>query len=49
MKRVPLAVLVLAALLLPPRASAQSWQVPTQAERCPSKWGADDKRGSAIT
>ena len=47
MKRVPFAVLVLTSLFLPPRAAAQSWQVPTQAERCPSKWGADDTRGSA--
>jgi kynurenine formamidase len=28
-------------------AHAQSWKVPTQAERCPSKWGAGDTRGSA--
>ena len=28
-------------------ALAQSWKVPTAAERCPSKWGADDTRGSA--
>jgi kynurenine formamidase len=27
-------------------ASAQSWQPPTDAQRCPSKWGAADIRGS---
>jgi kynurenine formamidase len=25
---------------------AQSWQPPTDAQRCPSKWGAGDQRGS---
>src|ERR1700752_3480805 len=33
--------------LLPAVAHAQSWRVPTAAERCPSKWGAGDTRGSA--
>jgi kynurenine formamidase len=28
-------------------AGAQSWQPPTDAQRCPSKWGATDVRGSA--
>jgi len=28
-------------------AFAQSWQVPTDNQRCPSKWGAGDERGSA--
>jgi kynurenine formamidase len=27
-------------------ASAQTWQPPTDAVRCPSKWGATDERGS---
>jgi kynurenine formamidase len=27
-------------------AHAQSWQAPTDAQRCPSKWGAADQRGS---
>jgi kynurenine formamidase len=27
-------------------ASAQSWRPPADSERCPSKWGADDVRGS---
>lgn len=26
---------------------AQSWQPPTDDQRCPSKWGANDQRGSA--
>lgn len=35
------------ALLLPAStAHAQGWKVPTAAERCPSKWGAGDERGS---
>ena len=28
-------------------ASAQSWRPPTDAQRCPSKWGAGDERGAA--
>ncbi len=28
-------------------AQAQSWQPPAEADRCPSKWGATDERGSA--
>lgn len=27
-------------------AHAQSWQTPTDAQRCPSKWGAADQRGA---
>lgn len=27
--------------------SAQSWQPPAEGERCPSRWGAGDERGSA--
>ena len=26
---------------------AQSWEMPTDAQRCPSKWGPDDQRGAA--
>ena len=26
---------------------AQTWSVPTPQQRCPSKWGANDERGSA--
>jgi kynurenine formamidase len=28
-------------------AHAQSWQPPTEAQRCPSRWGAGDQRGAA--
>lgn len=28
-------------------AHAQGWKPPTDAERCPSKWGPDDQRGAA--
>jgi kynurenine formamidase len=42
------AVAVSAALLLAPCiAAAQSWKPPAESERCPSKWGAGDERGSA--
>ena len=27
-------------------AAAQSWQPPSESQRCPSKWGAADERGS---
>src|SRR5262245_27068578 len=27
--------------------NAQSWQMPPDDQRCPSKWGAGDQRGSA--
>jgi len=30
-------------------AHAQSWQPPTDSQRCPSKWGAADQRGSGNT
>ncbi len=30
-----------------PEAAAQSWIPPVENERCPSKWGPDDQRGSA--
>src|SRR5262245_66477193 len=26
---------------------AQGWQMPPESERCPSKWGKDDQRGTA--
>src|SRR6266478_2482253 len=44
-----LLVVVLAAvfgLTWVPAAAAQSWTVPTESQRCPSKWGAGDERGS---
>src|SRR6476646_8210509 len=46
MKR-PLATLLGCALFLPFLTSAQTWQPPAPAQRCPSKWGADDERGAA--
>ena len=30
-----------------PAANAQSWSPPAEEDRCPSRWGADDQRGSA--
>jgi len=33
-------------LLGPTVATAQSWNPPTEDQRCPSKWGATDERGS---
>ncbi len=30
-----------------PTADAQSWRPPAEEDRCPSKWGAGDERGSA--
>src|SRR5437667_3488376 len=44
-----LVVVVLAAvfgLTWVPAAAAQTWTVPTESQRCPSKWGAGDERGS---
>jgi hypothetical protein len=38
--------LVLLALATP-LGSAQRWRPPTEAERCPSQWGAGDERGAA--
>jgi len=34
------------AFLIAAEANAQPWQPPQESERCPSKWGADDQRGS---
>jgi kynurenine formamidase len=33
-------------LALPVFAAAQSWKMPAENQRCPSKWGAGDERGS---
>ena len=41
------ATMLVCALLLPACAIAQTWQPPAPAQRCPSKWGADDERGAA--
>lgn len=42
MNRIIIAVLV----SLPLTAFAQAWNVPPESQRCPSKWGAGDERGS---
>lgn len=41
-----IAILIVTGAALSP-VHAQSWQLPTDAQRCPSKWGAADERGSA--
>jgi len=35
-----------ALLSIPLAAGAQVWNLPTESQRCPSKWGAGDERGS---
>ena len=45
--RMRLMLFAITLALVPGAAIAQSWIVPTPAERCPSKWGAGDERGSA--
>lgn len=48
MSRVIVAMATLSVLCLgSASAHAQSWRPPTDAERCPSKWGAGDQRGAA--
>jgi kynurenine formamidase len=37
---------VIALMLVATSIGAQSWQPPADAQRCPSKWGAGDQRGS---
>lgn len=39
-------VLIALSLGVVSHAHAQSWQPPPDAQRCPSKWGANDQRGS---
>ena len=41
-----LAALIIGVGLVTPT-HAQRWQPPSEAERCPSRWGADDERGAA--
>jgi len=43
MSKITLAVVLLA---VPVYAAAQSWKVPAESQRCPSKWGTGDERGS---
>ncbi|HZN11312.1 MAG TPA: cyclase family protein [Blastocatellia bacterium] len=40
-------VIIAAVVLAGTAARAQSWKPPADAERCPSKWGPGDQRGSA--
>jgi kynurenine formamidase len=40
-------LLALALIVVAGETAAQSWKPPTESERCPSKWGAADERGSA--
>ena len=40
-------VAIVAAALMCAGAQAQTWTVPAESVRCPSKWGATDERGSA--
>lgn len=48
MARLIVAIAILSLLSLGKlSASAQGWRPPTDAERCPSKWGASDERGAA--
>ena len=49
MKRTTFGAVVSAALFAATAAHAQapSWTVPAENQRCPSKWGANDERGSA--
>ena len=42
-----LASAVAAVLITIPLAAQAQWRPPTEAQRCPSKWGAGDERGSA--
>jgi len=42
-----LITIVLAFTITEPLAQAQSWQPPADAQRCPSRWGPNDQRGSA--
>jgi kynurenine formamidase len=46
LRRAGLATLILLGFSIA-EAAAQSWQPPSAAERCPSKWGAADERGAA--
>ena len=44
--RLPLSLALLALSACSSVASAQTWQPPADNQRCPSKWGAGDQRGS---
>ena len=42
----PITVTLVFLFVLPLTASAQTWRPPADSERCPSKWEANDERGS---
>jgi len=47
MRAIIISVVALALSMSGASAHAQSWQPPADSQRCPSKWGASDQRGSA--
>ena len=48
MKRLTIGIAMIVALASAPQTTqAQSWRPPADSQRCPSKWGAADQRGSA--
>src|ERR1044071_9735290 len=46
MKTVVIAAAVVLSAAFGTSAHAQTWQMPPDNQRCPSKWGAGDQRGS---
>jgi kynurenine formamidase len=46
MRRVIIATVLIASALATRHVEAQVWQPPSDSQRCPSKWGANDQRGS---
>ena len=44
--RTILILTIAAVFAFSPGLSAQTWRPPPESERCPSKWGAADQRGS---
>ncbi|MDQ8729521.1 cyclase family protein [Bradyrhizobium sp. LHD-71] len=47
MKALTLGAMIMLACSAAANAQAPSWTVPAENQRCPSKWGASDERGSA--
>jgi kynurenine formamidase len=47
MKRIAVVLTIAAAVAWTVVAEAQSWRPPADNQRCPSRWGAQDERGSA--
>jgi hypothetical protein len=46
MRYFSLTVAAVTLLAFVPPADAQTWKPPAESQRCPSKWGAGDERGS---